>query len=113
MTLDVCLLTFLPVTTSAPGQINSRETGNPAVIPGPTPKQPYEAAEKVRQGPVFVAQPLLAVCFFQNLTKAHSQEWLCYPAFSANCYARITSCLPTIRKQSSHLLQKHCRYWAE
>jgi hypothetical protein len=40
--------------------------------------QAEEAAEKVRSGPVLVAQPLLAVWFLQHLTKAHSQEWLCY-----------------------------------
>jgi len=44
------------------------------------PPQAEQAAEKVSEGSVFVAQPLLAVWFLQHLTKAHSQEWLCYPA---------------------------------
>jgi hypothetical protein len=40
--------------------------------------QTEQAAEKVSEGSVFVAQPLLAVWFLQHLSKAHSQEWLCY-----------------------------------
>ena len=52
--------------------------------------QAEETAEKVSEGSVFVAQPLLAVWFLQHLTKAHSQEWLCYPAFSAACEASAT-----------------------
>ena len=28
---------------------------------------------------IFVAQPLLAVRLLLQSTKAHSQEWLCYP----------------------------------
>jgi hypothetical protein len=42
MTLDVRLLTFPPGTRSAPGRVNSRKTGNTKVIPGPTPKQPFD-----------------------------------------------------------------------
>jgi hypothetical protein len=42
------------------------------------PPQTKQLAEKVSEGPVFVAQPFLAVWFFQHLAKAHSQEWLCY-----------------------------------
>jgi len=48
-------------------------------------KLPKQAAEKVSQGSVFVAQPLLAVRVLQHLAKAHSQVWLCYPASSAAC----------------------------
>ena len=40
--------------------------------------QAFQVAEKVSERSVFVAQPLLAVWFLQHLTKAHSQEWLCY-----------------------------------
>jgi hypothetical protein len=42
------------------------------------PAQAEHPAEKDSEGSVFVAQPLLAVWFFQRLTKPHSQEWLCY-----------------------------------
>jgi len=49
------------------------------------------AAEKVRSGPVLVAQPLLAVWFLQHLAKAHSQEWLCYSTFSVACEACATT----------------------
>jgi hypothetical protein len=43
--------------------------------------QPEQVAGKVYQGPVFVAQPLLAVCLRYALEKPHSQEWLCYLMF--------------------------------
>ena len=45
--------------------------------------QGSQAAENVSERPVFVAQPLLAVWLFQGLTKAQSQEWLCYLVLSA------------------------------
>jgi hypothetical protein len=48
-----------------------------------------QAAEKVRSEPGLVAQPLLAVWILQHLTKAYSQEWLCYTIFSAACEAAI------------------------
>ena len=48
-----------------------------------------QVAEKVSEGPVFVAKPFLAVWFFKRLAKAHSQEWLCYVPFSAACNSQL------------------------
>jgi hypothetical protein len=42
-------------------------------------------AEKVNSECVLVAQALLPVLNLQHLRSAHSQEWLCYSTFSANC----------------------------
>jgi hypothetical protein len=59
-----------------------------------------QAAEKVHLEPGLVAQPLLAVWILQRLTKAHSQEWLCYTTFSAACEAYAGLVLSKAQKRT-------------
>ncbi len=49
---------------------------------------PEQFAEKVNSKPLLVAQALLPVLVLLPSLSMHSQEWLCYPTFSATCEGR-------------------------